>query len=462
MASNYTMKFNRNAYPDGGCWIATVRKVDGKGWKTKWLPKKYTEFQAIEAEAFLISWIAEYHQSWIPPKKGENVKVIKSLEFLFPKWLEYRNNHPGTKPNTYKGFVRAGNWILDTPGFDHASIQSLDIETELNKTSVLSAWIRTLKGAPKSRVQVINCLSAFYRDVLCGHLGDNLIHEDVLNPFHRDALKEIIREIVQLGKDTEKTEEVPVDYVNALLSGSFAAVRRLRYLLAVMSGLRDKEIQALTFADLFLSDEIPYLKVDYQLMKRGNKPVKIYEEEIARGVSKEEIFSGDRAVLGLPKRRSRRAIPLHPELVKALNWWKSIGWKVFTGRKPEKDDPIFCRENRSLRKGQKPGDFSSYDSPECLREDLVRVGKGETEYTFHELRHTFATQLDKMGLDGVFVDRLMGHAAKSVAQRNYTVQQLKPLYEPICKLPFVVSEFHSQPKKPVLSIVKNATKTEVA
>jgi integrase len=203
--------------------------------------------------------------------------------------------------------------------------------------------------------------------------------------------------------------------------------RRLRYLLAVATGLRDAEIQGLVWSDLRLDAPIPYVWVDRQLVRVGPKPFVLVGELRRRGLSKDEVKTYPAAVAKEPKRRSRRGIPLLPVVVQAFGYWWSTGWKQYAGRPPEMDDPVFPSGQRNSH--QAYGQFCRSDSPELLRADLDRLGLPTTfqdpetrttqHFTFHSLRHTFATLLELGGVERARIGELLGHRASDVAAKHY-------------------------------------------
>lgn len=54
-----------------------------------------------------------------------------------------------------------------------------------------------------------------------------------------------------------------------------------------------------------------------------------------------------------------------------------------------------------------------------------------TDHTPHDCRHTFTSLLDSAGANEVCVDRLLGHASKSITRRTYTHKDIEELREAV-------------------------------
>lgn len=426
---DYTLKFNEAKQT----WKAKVRKPDGSGWADKWLPKSITKAQETEAHEFMVQWTNQYTKTWVQP---ENSKVvgIRTLATLFPRWIKLRENSIGTRPNTLDCFKTARNWILDTEGFRHDSIQNLDIETGLT-VQVLRSWLNSIPGKPRTKAGCVTALSSFFNDAV----GEGWLNEDFINPFQKVALKKLNREIASLIRKTRKIHTVPIEQMNAVLTSTHRTIRhwrKVRYVLGVLAGLRDGELNGLVWGDLHLDSKIPYVSVLRQLDKRGVKPFKVYEDELAAGKTKAEIFTGPRAVVSDPKTgASKGNVPLHPLAVKVLRWWWSHGWEQETLRAPTKTDPVFPRPMMGATEGSEVGSFQKTHPAMHIRADLERAGfKPDPKITFHALRRTFASALNRAGVDDARIDRLMRHSGKSVARQNYIEDDLAPIYTEVCKL----------------------------
>lgn len=449
---NYSLKWNAKEET----WIARVKHPTTGAWKPKWLPKTIRRKHQIDAEAWLHAW---YHATYYPQGKPAEekpkgdaapIKGKKTLAVLAPRWLELRSrDNTRTKPNTFRGFqLSLANWIMDNPAknldgsprFAHASIQNLDVEKELTINDV-RGWILSLKGARSSRLQHISTLSSLLED--CA--GEEWLSEDFVSPFLKAPIKKLVDDLHKKRKAEQFITALTSAQVGVLLTGhhyKVKAYRRMRYLAAVGTGLRDSEIQGLTFADLHLKDAVPYLRVERQLETIGVLPFKMYDTLIESGMNREQVAQVPNAVMTAPKYDSKRSIPLHPSVVAGLQWWQSEGWQKLTGKKPGKDDPVFPSEKAATKKAQIAFGFS--DSAMLWKQDLTRLGlpleqldsQGMPhDLTFHSTRHTFSTLLEGAGVSEEQIGTLLGHGAKSTARSNYLGQNLGLFGELVGRLP---------------------------
>jgi integrase len=200
-------------------------------------------------------------------------------------------------------------------------------------------------------------------------------------------------------------------------------------------------LQGLIWSDIHLDAPLPYLYVARQLLKVGPKPF-IHERQLPEP-RKASFLRCPQAVVGDPKKKSRRPMPLLPIVVEVLRYWWRQGWRQYAGRTPELDDPLFPAGQRNSH--QEYGSFCKSESPELLRKDLERLGlptrftdpatHEQHDLTFHGLRHTFATMLDRAGVDRRRIDDLLGHCAAKVADKHYIGTLVETRAGLVAKLP---------------------------
>lgn len=413
---------------------------DDPPWGTKRIPKMYKRHQVLDAERWMIAWYSAYLGSGgINVAAPRITPATKALRLLGPRWLNYRYEDRGTKINTYKGHKQSlNNWILDNGRFEHASIEKLDMEREFT-SEVCLAWINSIKGEDSSVLVHTLALSTLFNDciALCW------LDPDLANPFERPIIKKRIAQLFETAKHERVVTFLSVEQVAALLTVPTRKVidfRRVRYVVALATGLRDHEVQGLIWTDFHFEEVIPYVYVDRQLDKIGGKPFLWEKGLMDQGKTKDEILAVPNALVSPPKKKSRRPIPLLPLAVLVLKWWRSVGWKHYVGVAPRKDDPVFPsgRSNRHSPAGQ----FAFVESPELLRLDLDRVGQPmtfgdhEIDHDFQGLRRTFSTLLNENGVSEADVGVLLGHGAKSTARGSYiSPDLLRPRLESLRRLP---------------------------
>jgi integrase len=234
-------------------------------------------------------------------------------------------------------------------------------------------------------------------------IAEGALNGSMINPVEA---KPIVREIKELRALREKARSrdgrrvvtsMQADEAAILCGGmhpKVPAARQVRYAVAIGTGLRDNELQALTWADLHLDDVVPFIAVTKQLLKPGIKPPLRFETEREQGRARNEIMSSPRAVHADPKYGRTRRVPLHPGVVVTLRWWHQTGWKQSVGANPAHDDPIFPRDKKSPI----PGIFAHSQSAPLLRQDLMYLGLSTEVHgkplVFHSLRHTNGLALE--------------------------------------------------------------------
>ena len=407
----YSLSFNTKRQT----WIAQVKQQDGS-WRSKFLPKLFTKYQQLEAERWLINFLA--NNNWHARVAPSNLAAC-SIKLIADKWLELKDKDPHVAPNTFNGLKLAlKNWILDS-NLDHYSIQDLDIETQLTSNEII-AWIKSLKGKEATKLQQIYALKTLLNDAIINEWVSN----NLANPMDKPAVKQLVSKLHGSKSEDKVITFLTSSHIKQLLStktSKIADMRRIRYLLAITTGARISELHALTFADVNHSQRT--LRIERQIVKQGVAPILNYKELI-KNCTKETIQAQPNAICKPPKKNSKRELPLHQLAVEALGYWQGKGWKQFVGREPRATDPIFPRSKISLKENQIAGAFlSGSHQAEQFREDLERVdvpttSQGE-ELTFHALRHSFSHLLELAGAEDAKISVLLGHGAKSVLRTHY-------------------------------------------
>jgi len=148
-------------------------------------------------------------------------------------------------------------------------------------------------------------------------------------------------------------------------------------LLALYSGARLEELCQLHLADIKLDAEVPYFNIDDE-----------YQEQHLKNNS------------------SRRAIPIHPELIK-LGFNSFIKQKAFNG-----ETKLFGYLIPQRQKfGHKPSQwFSKYK---------IRCGIDDSKKVFHSFRHTMVDSLKKIRAQDYEIKSLLGHQNGSVTHDIY-------------------------------------------
>ncbi len=148
----------------------------------------------------------------------------------------------------------------------------------------------------------------------------------------------------------------------------------LSFIVALYCGLRIGEMCALKWSDIDLVNK--YIKVSKTLTRIKNLD--------ANDINKTKI------VITSPKsNNSNRYIPIP-------NFLSELFYKL----KPEYSNDVYFLSGTNL-----------YIEPRLLRYKFKKIEKElELEYTFHMLRHTFATRCTELGFDPKTLSELLGHA----------------------------------------------------
>jgi len=423
----------------GGRWVARYRQLHGT-WSTKRLPAHLTPTNEGEARAWIVAWYEDYLRCGGLGPDNLQVKPSKrvTLRDLEGRWISYREGDPGTDP-TYASSLKGqyANWIKGH------KIADLDISTELEPLQIVQ-WIRSLRGAPASRMTVASTLSVMLSDAI---LHGRAWGVDPTMPHPMLVSPHVVRELDAL-RTQRKTQQVKpilsLSEVHDLLTQRTSKVwdiRRVKYLLALATGMRDRELQGLIWDDM-KEVPTPHIWVLRQLVSPGPAPfLWLADVRNEHGPTVDLSILGQ-AVAKPPKRNSRRALPLTPLAVEVLSWWRSTGWIQFAGREPQSDDPIFPSGYRNRH--QPHGQFCTPCGGALLLKDLDRLGLSpvytsphnglEAHHTSRTLRHTFASLLSGVGIDDGRIGDLLGHSAATVTRAHYIEAVLAARWEVIRKL----------------------------
>lgn len=448
---SYSLNYNQKRK----VWIAQVRKVAG-GWLTKYLPKTIQEHDEVGAEAYLQSWLPSYLQTG---ETKHQVRAERTLLLLAPLWLAFRDRDGRTSPNTLRGFrTSLRTWILDS-SFQHQSIQ--DVPVSQLSVSLLLKWIDSLTQSPSSKLSQISCL----RSLLNDSIALEWIDREMDNPLNKPAIQQREKQLKAQLEEARVNTYLTLPQLQLLLTHPNTYLndyKRMRYLLAATTGLRDSELQGLQWKDLDLS--LGTIRVNKQLYKRGSG-VGLDYFSAREELSASQLEAGKEAVVKSPKKGSKRILPLPSLTLEALRYWKKVSWQLYTKLLPTEESPVFPRSYVSLRPGEKAGQFCSSDSSSTFQKDLERCNLpvdfedamgGKGKLTFHSLRHTFSHLLDSVGADGELIGVLLGHSSKTVARTIYIPANIEKWREVVDRigLTSVVFKHREIGKRPELKLVR--------
>lgn len=331
-----------------------------------------------------------YAAAWIAERASARGSMSgKTVAELYPMWIALRESNPRLARSTVSDNAsHFNNYIL--PNLGKLSIEALAVQD-------VRGLVRALRGdyAANTVRNAIASLSSFYDDARAE--GWVVSPENVVR--HPGVQKEM-----PTLDEADPVIWVPLDVAQKLVDCDTVPMhRRIKYLLAFFTGLRDGEICGLHWSHTMLDAAVPTVRVDQAFAYRAA----------------DDAY----ASLAKPKSRdSRRTVPIAKAVLGALRWWQSEGWNIYVGRAPTEADAVFPGPS---------GRHSRPKSAKLIREDLLAAGlptsyKGD-DVVFHSTRSSFSTWLSEAGVSGESIDRLLGHAGKTTRERHYTGELLAKL-----------------------------------
>ncbi len=194
------------------------------------------------------------------------------------------------------------------------------------------------------------------------------------------------------SRQREEAKALSPAQVRALLRAASGQRNEALYVVAVHTGLRQGELLGLKWADVDLDGKFPKLSV--------RRSLNVTEEGLGFGSPKNRV--------------SRRSVPLNKTVVAALRAHRarqsaqrlaSPAWRdpdlVFPNHigGPMDHNNLYHREYKTL---------------------LKRAGLEAEGFTFHALRHTFATALFARGEHPKVVQSLLGHSSITQTMDTYS------------------------------------------
>ena len=187
---------------------------------------------------------------------------------------------------------------------------------------------------------------------------------------------------VNLKGQQQRRRALTDEELQKLLGASGA--RRLLYLTASYTGLRQNELRQLCWGDVHLSAEKPFIKARASTTKNGREAI----------------------------------IPVHPELAEEL--------ADIMPKKATEDTPVF--------------DIGSNPTRIFLRDldkaGITRIDGLNRKVDFHSLRYTFCTMLAKHGTSQRMAQELMRHSDPHLTAQIYTDVTQLPTFDAVSALPW--------------------------
>ncbi len=228
---------------------------------------------------------------------------------------------------------------------------------------------------------------------------------DYLHVTLQKALKQAVRDDLiprnvaegerpRSSRNKEEAKAFSAEQVRALLKAASGKRNSALYTLAVHTGLRQGELLGLRWSDVELD----------------GSTVRLFVRRSVKGTL-------DGLGFGSPKNKaSRRSVPLNRTAAAALREHR-LRQKEERLRAPEWEDQDLIFPNRA----GKPMDHNNLYHRD-YKKLLEEAGLHDQGFTFHTLRHTFATELFQQGKRPKVIQTLLGHS--SIVQTMDTYSHL--------------------------------------
>ena len=306
------------------------------------------------------------YKAYLEERQKSPVKTDRTLRQVAEAMVESRKVQ--IKPTTYDGYMYEVKRISDS------KIGRLQIATvtpdDLQKHIDAMAKERSYSAIKSHRVVL---KMTFDYAVSAGYIASNPMR-DVRLPNKANIVKET-RQAVFLS--TEERHMIESEAANEIYTGNSAKA----IVFILHTGLRISELIALTWDDISFQTERMYI--------RKNAPIsKNYGDKFSAKVT-------------TPKRESsKRTIPLDKmamDIVREL-------------RSKSKTDVVFANTN---------GGMLSRRNVYRTLENIVRRSGIDKNPSLHDLRHTFASELIRNGVDMKKVSQILGHSSVKTTMDIY-------------------------------------------
>jgi len=350
-----------------------LRERPGKGWYVfiSWQGKRKAKaFGSNEKSAQLFAQkmayrLKEAEQEGTPVMFADSQKTIPIVKDYLAKWQETYAK-PNCKPSTYRGYARAIEQVL-IPHFGHLPLNELAREH-------IRTLIADLTQQGKARGTIENCLVPL-KAVYYQAMEDGVV---TTNPAAR------LRRIFKRKKDRRAgiapLEREEVQHLLNTVNEKFPQVYPL-ILCAVRTGLRQGELIGLQWGDIDFHGG--FLEV-----RRG---VVLRQETTPKSHKIRRVDMSQQLQATLKKVKELRQLEAMAEGRELAPW-------VFLAKGGNRWD------DRHLRRVW----------VKCLD------GSGLRQVRFHDLRHTYASELAEQGAPPKYVQSQLGHSSIQVTMDIYS------------------------------------------
>lgn len=258
--------------------------------------------------------------------------------------------------------------------------------SELNPRMLQLFYNHKLEAEGLSRKTIIN-LNLFLHRVLSFAVGEGYIR---MNPA--DSLN------LPRGQKPE-IEVLTRDEQAALIRGSYNHRYGVFVRLTLFTGIRLGELLGLKWEDVDVKGGMINIRRTLSRLNKMKRPDNPDENTT-------EI------VVGTPKsQNSVRSIPLIPGMMQEL-----LGWRNVQERDRENAGELYMASGMVVT-----NELGRYIEPRTFRDyyEQILTISGLKHYTFHALRHTFATRAMEQGMEIATLSKLLGHYSTAFTMDVY-------------------------------------------
>ena len=314
--------------------------------------------------------------------------MLFKKKILYKDWLWYwmQKKKDYIKESTYSNYSNIiSNHIIP----DLGNIKISDLNNKVIQEYIISKYkTGRLDGNGGLSNKTIRDIIAVVKSSL-----KYAIKEDIINNINLDFIYPKIGNKDKIYIMQKKDQERLITYIKQNEN-----MKNLGILLSLYSGIRIGELCALQWKDIDFKNNILHINKTLQ---------RIYIKDNKESVSK--------IIITNPKtHNAERDIPLNKEFADILKKYKT-----------ESNNYILSNYDKWIE----PRSYRRYFK-KCLNKAKV------SEINFHGLRHTFATNCIKLGIDYKTVSELLGHANVNITLNLYVhpqMSQKKKCIDLICK-----------------------------
>ncbi|MCL2078190.1 MAG: site-specific integrase [Oscillospiraceae bacterium] len=340
---------------------------------------------------------------------AEQEDGIKPNDLLLGEWLniwlkDYKKN--SVSPATYASYHQNIEQHI-RPALGNAELQKIKphhIQKVLNEMGQATPERKAL--APWTVIKVKNILSGAFEQAIRNQIL-------LVNSIRATVSPKMEQKEIHILTDYEQKE-----FLNACKGHRLEAL----YTLALATGMRRGEILALSWDNVNLNTKSIMVKSSVSRIKDPDTQ------------KTDLIFSEPKTKAG------RRSVPIVDSLIPVLESHKERqdSEKATAGSAWNERNLVFCSNVGSIIEPRRV----------CTTMDKIADKAGLEHFTFHALRHTFATRMLEANVPAKVVQDILGHADVTLTLNTYSHVIGTTAHEQIAKINDLFATAEEKPPKP--------------